>query len=74
MTPEDAPLRLAEGEVAWGMRLRASGTEYAPLRTFRYDDLLDAGSDPLRHHRALSGLNDGERVVARLLLRSLGPE
>ena len=57
------------------MTLRASGPEYAPLRTFRDDDLLDAGSDPLiAIIGALSGLNDGERVVARLLLRSMGPE
>ncbi len=73
--PEEDPLRLAEGEQAWGMTLRASGPEYAPLRTFRDDDLLDPGSDPLiASIGALSGLNDGERVVARLLLRSLGPE
>ena len=75
MTPEDDPLRLAEGEGAWGMTLRAGGPEYAPLRTFRDDDLLDPGSDPLiAIIGALSSLNDGERVVARLLLRSLGPE
>ena len=41
------PLRLAGGERAWGMTLRASGPEYVPLRVFRDDDLLDAGSDPL---------------------------
>ena len=75
MAPGDDPLRLAEGEQAWGMTLRASGPEYAPLRTFRDDDLLDPGSDPLiAIIGALSGLNDGERVVARLLLRSMGPE
>ena len=63
--PDDDPLRLAEGELAWGMTLRASGPEYAPLRTFRDDDLLDPGSDPLiAIIGALSGLNDGERVVA----------
>ena len=68
-------MRLAEGESAWGMTLRASGPEYAPLRTFRDDDLLDPGSDPLiAIIGALSSLNDGERVVARLLLRSMGPE
>ena len=73
--PEGDPLRMTEGESAWGMTLRASGPEYAPLRTFRDDDLLDAGSDPLiAIIGALSSLNDGERVVARLLLRSMGPE
>lgn len=72
---DEDPLRLSEGESAWGMTLRASGPEYAPLRTFRDDDLLDPGSDPLiAIIGALSSLNDGERVVARLLLRSMGPE
>ena len=75
LEPYDDPLRLQDGEQAWGMTLRAGGPEYAPLRTFRDDDLLDAGADPLiAIIGALSSLNDGERVVARLLLRSLGPE
>ena len=75
LDPEGDPMRLDEGESAWGMTLRASGPEYAPLRTFRDDDLLDPGSDPLiAIIGALSSLNDGERVVARLLLRSMGPE
>ena len=57
------------------MTLRADGPEYVPLRTFRDDDLLDPGSDPLiALMGALSALNEGERVVARLLLRSLGPD
>ena len=47
LAPEEDPLRLQDGERAWGMTLRAGGPEYAPLRTFRDDDLLDAGSDPL---------------------------
>ena len=72
---EDDPLRLAEGEEAWSMTLRADGPEYVPLRTFRDDDLLDPGSDPLiALMGALSNLNEGERVVARLMLRSLGPD
>ena len=46
-----------------------------PLRVFKDGDLLDPGSDPLiALLGALSDLNEGERVVARLLLRSLGPE
>ena len=46
--PEEAdPLRLDEGEQAWSITLRADGPEYVPLRTFRDDDLLDPGSDPL---------------------------
>ena len=57
------------------MTLRADGPEYVPLRTFRDDDLLDPGSDPLiALMGALSALYEGERVVARLLLRSLGPD
>ena len=71
--PEDDPLRLREGEQAWSMDLSPEGAEYAPLRVFRDDDLLDPGSDPiLAPLGAMSGLNEGERVVTRLLLRSLG--
>ena len=73
--PGDDPLHLGEGEQAWSMTLRADGPEYVPLRTFRDDDLLDPGSDPLiALMGALSALEDDERVVARLLLRSLGPD
>ena len=73
--PEDDPLCVTDGEQAWGMTLRADGPEYVPLRTFRDDDLLDPGSDPLiALMGALSALYQGERVVARLLLRSLGPD
>ena len=72
---EDDPIFVHRGEQAWGMTLRASGPEYVPLRTFRDDDLLDPGSDPLiAIIGALSNLKDGERVLARLLLRSLGPD
>ncbi len=72
---EEDPLRLEEGERAWAVTLRADGPEYVPLRTFRDDDLLDPGSDPLiALMGALSALYEGERVVARLLLRSLGPD
>ena len=75
LDPEEDPLRLDEGEQAWSMTLRADGPEYVPLRTFRDDDLLDPGSDPLiALMGALTALNEGERVVARLLLRSLGPD
>ena len=73
--PEDDPLRQGEGEQAWSMTLRADGPEYAPLRVFRDDDLLDPGSDPLiALLGALTALRLGERVVARLLLRSLGSD
>ena len=73
--PTQEPLRLAEGEQAWSTTLRSSGPEYVPLRVFRDDDLLDPGSPPLiALLGALSALRPGERVVARLLLRSLGPD
>ncbi len=75
VAPEDDPMRRRQGELAWGLTLRAGGPEYVPLRTFRDDDLLDPGSDPLLAVvGALSALRPGERIVARLLLRSLGPE
>ncbi len=69
------PIFVHRGEQAWGMTLRSGGPEYVPLRTFRDDDLLDAGSDPLLAViGALSSLRPGERVLCRLLLRSLGPD
>ena len=72
---EEDPLRLDEGEEAWAMTLAADGPDYLPLRTFRDDDLLDPGSDPLiALIGALSTLHDKERIVARILLRSLGPD
>ena len=72
---DDDPLRLREGEAAWSMTLRASGPEYVPLRVFQDDDLLDPGSDPLiAVLGALSNLKEDERIVARLLLRSMGPD
>ena len=73
--PGEDPLWLREGEQAWGMTLRADGPEYVPLRTFRDDDLLDPGSDPLiALLGALTALRPGERAVARLMLGSLGPD
>ncbi len=72
---DDDPLRLAAGEQAWAMTLRPSGPEYVPLRVFADDDLLDPGSDPiLALLGALGEAGGGERVVARLRLRSLGPD
>ncbi len=68
-------MRVDANEQAWGLTLRSGGPEYLPLRTFRDDDLLDPGSDPLiAIIGALSNLRPGERLVSRLLLRSLGPE
>ena len=62
----DPLLGLDEGEQAWSMTLRADAPEYVPLRTFRDDDLLDPGSDPLiALLGALTALRPGERAVAR---------
>ena len=75
VSQEDDPLRLSEGEQAWSISLRLRGPEYLPLRTFRDDDLLDPGSDPLISViGSLSDLEEGERLVARLRLLSLGPD
>ena len=72
---DEDPIFVHGGEQAWGLSLRAGGPEYVPLRTFRDDDLLDPGSDPLiALMGALSELEQGERVLCRLLLRSLGPD
>ncbi len=74
LAPHEDPMRIAEDEQAWSMTLRSSGPDYVPLRVFRDDDLLDPGSDPLLAPLgALSGLRSGERIVSRILLRSLGP-
>ncbi len=73
--PEDDPLKLEDGEQAWGMILRASGPEYVPLRVFGDEALLDAGSDPIISLLgALSDLRPRERLVSRLMLNSLGPD
>ena len=75
VSPEDDPLRLSEGEQAWSMSLRLKGPEYLPLRPLRDDDLLDPGSDPLISViSSLSDLEEGERLVARLRLLSLGAD
>ena len=75
LSPEDDPLRLAQGERAWSTTLCLQGPEYLPLRTFDDDDLREPGSDPLISViGALSGLEPGERVAARLSLTSLGPD
>ena len=75
VSPEDDPLRLREGEQAWSMDLRLRGPEYLPLRPYRDDDLLDPGSDPLISViGSLSDLEEGERLVARLRLLSLGSD
>ena len=72
---DEDPIFIHLGEQAWGLTLRSGGPEYVPLRTFRDDDLLDPGSDPLLAViGSLSALRPGERVLARLLLRSLGPD
>ena len=72
---DEDPIFVHSGEQAWGLTLRSGGPEYVPLRTFRDDDLLDPGSDPLLAViGSLSALRPGERVLARLLLRSLGPD
>ncbi len=74
LPPTDDPLRLREGEQAWSLTLRSSGPDYVPLRMYRDDDLLNPGSDPLiALLGALSAPGEGERVVAQLRLRSLGP-
>ena len=73
VSPEEDPLRLGDGERAWSMNLRLQGPEYLPLRTFEDDVLLEQGSDPLIPViGSLSGLKDGERLVSRIRLTSLG--
>ena len=68
------PMRPGEGEQAFTKVLTLARQEFLPLRTFRDDDMLDAGSDPLLAVLgALSNLGSDQRLAARLVLRSLGP-
>ena len=72
--PEEDPMRPREGEQAFTKVLTLARQEFLPLRTFRDDDILDAGSDPLLAVLgALSNLSGDQRLGARLVLRSLGP-
>ena len=74
LPPEEDPLRPREGEQAFTKVLTLARQEFLPLRTFRDDDMLDAGSDPLLAVLgALSNLSGDQRLAARLVLRSLGP-
>ena len=73
--PEDDPLRARADETVSGVSLRSAGPEHAPLRTFRDRDLLDPGSDPfIGVLGAMAPLARGERIVAQILLRPLGPD
>ena len=47
LAPQEDPLRLSEGEQAWSREIHVKGPEYAPLRPFRSDDLVEEGADPL---------------------------
>ncbi len=75
LAPQEDPLRLSEGEQAWSREIQVKGPEYAPLRPFRSDDLVEEGADPLiALIGSMSELDAGERLVARLDLSSLGPD
>ncbi len=66
--PEEDPLRPGEGEQAFTKVLTLARQEFLPLRTFRDDDILDAGSDPLLAVLgALSNLGGDQRLGARLV-------
>ncbi len=71
--PESDPMRLDDNEEAWTMQLTSSGPDQVPLRLFRDDDIIREGSDPmLAVVGAVSSLRPDERMVTRLMLRSLG--
>ena len=72
---EEDPLRLEEGEQAWSASLQIAGPEYVPLRVFRDEDLAVQESDPLIPLiGSMADLQQGERLVARLHLTSMGHE
>ncbi len=71
----DDPMLVGEGHDAWTMHLRSSGPEPLSLRQAKDEVLLEEGSDPmLAVVGALSSLRSGERIISRLLLRSIGQE
>ena len=72
---DDDPLLLDEYGRGVDGAPQGEGPEYVPLRVFKDDDLLDEGSDPmLALIGALSAVRSKERVVARLVLKSMGPD
>ena len=73
--PDSDPMRRDDNEEALTMQLMSSGPDQVPLRPFRDDDIVHEGSDPmLAVVGAVSSLRPGERIVSRLMLRSLGPQ
>ena len=75
LPPETDPMLLDDDEEGWTMSLKSSGPDQVPLRPFRDDDIVHEGSDPmLAVVGAVSSMRPGERVVSRLMLRSLGPQ
>ncbi len=73
VSPTEDPLRMEGGEQAWSTALRIEGPEYVPLRVFGDDDLVVQESDPLIPLiGSMANLQQGERLVARLHLTSLG--
>ena len=68
--PEDDPLRLRDGEVAWRRILRPQGPEFLPLSVF--DEGAEfASADPFLDVIGTVGqdLQEGERVGSRVVLR-----
>ena len=75
LDPKEDPLLVRDDQEAWSMSLRSSGPPQVSLQQFSDDVLSDEGSDPmLATIGALSPVRRGERIVSRLLLRSLGPQ
>ncbi len=75
LDPADDPMLVRDDQEAWTTSLRSSGPPQASLQQFSEDVLSDEGSDPmLATIGALTPVGRGERVVSRLLLRSLGPQ
>ena len=68
--PEDDPLRLRDGEVAWRRILRPQGPEFLPLSVFD-EGAEPASADPFLDVIGAVGqdLQEGERVGSRVVLR-----
>ena len=74
VTPEADPMHFNDNEVAYTQTLRVVGPEFLPIQTFDHREAMEeGGADPLTPVLgALSGLAEGERMVSRLILKSLG--
>ena len=71
---EADPMHLRDNEMAHTQTLRIVGPDFLPIKIFDHRETMEQeGADPLISVLgALSGLAEGERMVSRIVLKSLG--